>query len=256
MNWSSATSPEIATHIKNGRTLAFLPLGAIEQHGPHLAVSYDSKIAKRLSADLSIEFNGWCLPSFEYGMSEHHIGFAGTITIPGDILRQFVIEIARSLGKQGIETLILINGHGGNYGWMKLLPKLTSQGLPHIIHDADDPVLFKSIREIAQASAKPLVNEALLGLHAGLFETSLALHTHPEAVRKNSLANGLLPSNPALGWGQNEISQIISEGLAIHTPNGVIGDARLADDSSGKLFYQILISNFIGLIKAQLRMRA
>ncbi len=245
MNWQDHTSSEIMTEVKDGRTCALLPVGAIEQHGPHLCTSYDSLIATRIAEDLAILHKFWCLPCFQYGTSEHHLGFFGTISLREETILALLADICRSLAKSQITKLILINGHGGNTIWMKKIDhKFNTFGIS-IIHDSHAPILFKAIRESTEKMSSEIDNaEGRMGLHAGLFESSLALFTHPQSIKMNRAAPGTLPGNGKDHWLDQDIKTIMSEGLSKHSPNGIIGDPIGANPTFGKYFYSILIKEF------------
>ncbi|MBL7715165.1 MAG: creatininase family protein [Bdellovibrionales bacterium] len=241
MFWDASTSQEILDEVHRGRDTAILPLGAIEQHGAHLVTGYDSWIAKRIATDLSKKVKAWVLPSFEFGTSDHHRGFHGTLTLRESTVMAMMQDLMQSLCESEIKRLILVNGHGGNYSWMR---KLGNQfkGM-RIVQDGDRPILFSVIRELEIEYPA-----AALGLHAGLFETSMALHTHTDAVRKNLMKAGLVPANPEKAWTDEEIRGFIAVGLKNSSPNGIIGDPSQASLELGRKFYDRVLERFLELV--------
>lgn len=241
MQWDAATSHEIKKEIQNGRTTAFLPLGAIEQHGAHLVTGYDTWIAKKIAGDLAIEFRAWVLPSFEYGTSDHHKGFAGTFTLSESTVMALMKDLMESARENGIQKLVLVNGHGGNYSWMKKLGA-DYRGVK-LVHDGATPILFSVIRELESKYAA-----GDLGLHAGLFETSMAMHTHRDAVRSDRMAPGLVPADRKKGWSDDEIRSFIAAGLKNSTPTGTIGDPKDSSAVLGERFFARVMEKFRALV--------
>src|SRR5437667_1411843 len=109
MNW-----PEVAEVA--GKSVALWPLAAIEQHGPHLAVSTDAalvtSIAERVERNLSTAVV--LCPTLPFGSSHHHLDFPGTMSLPADLFTSVVIEGVKSLIRSGFQRIVLLNGHGGN----------------------------------------------------------------------------------------------------------------------------------------------
>lgn len=239
--WSENTSEEILAKIAQGRKTAILPMGAIEQHGPHLAVNYDSAIAEKIAIDLAQRLSTWVLDSFNYGASSHHLGFAGTLSLTESTVLQVLSDLAASLKLSGITRLVLVNGHGGNYGLItRFAESANTHGLK-IIHDGKEKFIFKVIEEHSVE-----FNAAALGLHGGLFETAMALFTHPELVRTGHFKTGLMPGESGM-WTSAEIQKILSLGLLAVTKDGVIGDPKGASATQGEVFYKSLLEKYINL---------
>jgi creatinine amidohydrolase len=242
--WSRLTSEEISELIHGGRRTAILPFGSTEQHGPHLMTGNDYLFAERLAIDLALRFNAFVLPPIPFGMADHHMGFAGTITIGSSTLIALLNDIARSVEKSGIENLILCNGHGGNYPLISDFASAWSGDLK-IHHDAHARLLFQS--------AKPFMDEfssAEKGAHAGLQETSIAMHTHPEyGVRSHLLEQGAMPAGDE--WTAEEMKHAITHGLHTISPNGVLGDARRSTPELGRRFYESMLEMYVRFFAEQ-----
>jgi creatinine amidohydrolase len=241
MIWDQSTSSEIDAVASPYRPV-FLPIGSTEQHGPHLVTGYDTWFAERLAADLAVQFNGIVLPAIAFGMADHHLGFGGTITIQAATLKKLILDICASVEKQGFQNLVIVNGHGGNYSWIKELSSEWTGNLK-IRHDAAEKLLFSTIQDWSaehEASA--------CGLHAGLFETSMALFTHgPKAVRVEALQSGAMPAGST--WTDKEVQNLFKQGLKGAAPNGVVGDPRGATAELGAKFYKGILDAWISLLK-------
>ena len=116
---ATATWPEAARHIAR-RPLAILAFGAQEQHGPHLPLSTDTVIAAELARRLAEALDAVLLPPIPYGETWSTSGYAGTVSISFDTVRALLLDIGRSLRAQGVEALIVVNGHFGNRAPLEL----------------------------------------------------------------------------------------------------------------------------------------
>jgi len=138
VEWARMTAPDLRALAARSNALAILPVGSLEQHGPHLPVITDTASASaaaiqaaRLVAD---ETPVAVLPGLWLGMSEHHLPFGGTISLDYDAYHGILRSIVRSLKALGFKRLLIVNGHGGNI----------------------DP-LAVAIRELAVTFAMPIV---------------------------------------------------------------------------------------------------
>lgn len=107
-----ATSPELAEDLP---AFAVLPIGAFEQHGPHLPLGTDTTVAGEFGRRLAAEFGGFALPVIPYGTSYEHIGFPGTITLRWQTLAAVVTDVVTGCWEQGISLVFVLSGHGGNF---------------------------------------------------------------------------------------------------------------------------------------------
>jgi creatinine amidohydrolase len=93
-----------------------LPLGAIEQHGPHMAVSTDTDIVTYIArqAELALPEQVLLCPTLPFGSSDHHLSFGGTISIGAELYTKVIVDLVGSLLQNGFRKIVLLNGHGGN----------------------------------------------------------------------------------------------------------------------------------------------
>src|SRR6266487_6414023 len=96
--------------------VVLLPLGAIEQHGPHLAVSTDTDIVTEiaLQAERQLHTDILLCPTLPFGSSHHHLSFGGTMSVSVTTYIQIIVELVESLLMNGFRRIVLLNGHGGN----------------------------------------------------------------------------------------------------------------------------------------------
>jgi creatinine amidohydrolase len=180
---SSMTWPEMAG-IDPDRTVALLPVGAMEAHGPHLPLSTDVIIAEsmaRAAADY-LSSRGQdilLLPALAYSPAPFAAGFAGTLSVRPDTLTALVVEIGRALAGHGVRTLAVANAHldPAHLGAVRAAGETL----------AGDGVRFAFPDITRRALAERLTPEFRSGAcHAGCFETSIVLAVRPDLVHEDA----------------------------------------------------------------------
>ena len=185
--------------------VVLVPLGATEQHGPHLPFDTDTVIADAVSARL--DPGAIVTPVIAYGSSGEHQDFPGTISIGHAALRMTLIELVRSIAHWA-GRVIIVNGHGGNIACLSsVVPQLIAEG-----HD------------VAWLPCATSAGDA----HAGLTETSIMLHLAPDRVRLDRAVSG----------PQTELTLLLRElkrsGVRAVSPSGVLGDPAGATAEHGQ----------------------
>lgn len=155
-----------------------LPTGSIEQHSVHLPVSVDTLRAERLSQALVELASDWDipmvrLPTLPYGYSEHHMNYAGTVTLQAETYIQAIVDIGRSLAVHGAPRLVFLNCHGGNREPLKL-------AADRIQREHDLPTHFVHWTDFARADLEERFGEGWG--HAGEHETSVIELFYPDLV--------------------------------------------------------------------------
>jgi len=159
-----------------------IPIGSTEQHGPNGLIGTDAICPNRIAAEIESMEPVLVAPAINYGMSQHHMAFAGSVTLRPTTLIRMIMDLVTSLHRHGFTHFYFLNGHGGN------IPPLTSafselyagmQGQEHPIRCR----LANWWRDDAVAGlAHELYGEAE-GYHATVSEVALSYYACPEAVR-------------------------------------------------------------------------
>jgi len=205
-----------------------LPIGATEQHGPHLPLGTDTLLAtgvlERALAHLPETVPTWVLPPLPYGKSTEHAGFPGTLSLSARTLLSVLEDLARGVAAAGFRRLAFLNGHGGNRAVLDIAARdlRAETGLlcfclhPGLLVPPD------------AATPEP---ERHLGLHAGALETSLMLALAAEGVRMER-ADPALPTFPEGGvqlTGEASVGWLTRD----WSESGALGDARDATRERG-----------------------
>src|SRR5437764_1491990 len=155
------TSPELASARPDTAVIA---IGAIEQHGPHLPVGTDFLWIQQLSRRVADGLGAYWVPALPFSMSECHGPTAGTVWLRPETLAEVVHDLVGSLQAQGIQRIVLLNGHGGNF---VLEPVIQALNAAH-----PELRLIMPTWYAAGADAPPIFESAGLEVHAGESETS------------------------------------------------------------------------------------
>lgn len=239
IHWGDHTWEEIR-QLADTRALAVLPCGATEQHGPALLLRTDIRIAERVAwsaAEKVWRENGvraLVLPTLPYGVSAHHMGFAGTITLQPETFIALVSDVLRCVVKHGFRKIAVVSGHGGNIPALDVACHKVSDEFTHrpvrIVLDrmSEVPPWF------AEIFAHAPKEEGIRG-HADMIETSLMLADMPDRVRRDRIGRPHLrvDNPPEWAWMTHEL-----------TDTGALGDPTLASAELGEKVWQGAVHDF------------
>jgi creatinine amidohydrolase len=224
------TSPAVRAAIDGGRTTVIIACGAVEQHGPHLPLFMDAEHGAALSVEVAQRLgDALVAPTIRVGCSEHHMAFAGTLSLRVETFQAVCEDYARSLARHGFRDICFLPTHGGNYAPLaEALERLDAAAGPdaavHAFTDLD--ALIGLWRRVVEEEAG--LGERVGG-HADIAEGSIMLALHPELVREGDAVAGYTGAmTPELR------SRMFEKGFAAVTPNGILGDARGASAAIGR----------------------
>jgi len=237
------TWPQARERLKETDT-ALLPVGAVEQHGPHLPLDIDAWDANYLARRVAAACNAprpLVLPLIPYGVSYHHEDFSGTLSVSPETLSRLVYEIGVGAARQGIKKLVIINGHGGNVPTLQFAAQTINRDA-HIFTCVDTG--DTSDTDVAQLTETP--NDS----HAGEVETSTALATRPELVQMDK-ARRFVPrfSSQYLEFSSGRSVEWYARTAKIST-SGVLGDPTKASREKGEKIWKIMIDHLVAFVES------
>jgi creatinine amidohydrolase len=233
--WSQLTTRDFAA-LDVAATVAVLPLGATEQHGPHLPLGVDTVLADGIVAAalplLPAELPVLFLPTQQIGLSPEHARFAGTLTLSAETLIRLWNEIGAGVARAGVKKLVLFNAHGGHVGAMDIVARELRAEHGLIVYS----VSWFNL-PLGDAGAQFGAGEHRFGVHAGEIETSMMLALAPQQVRMGEAKNFRSTSEQRaanyaiLGNGK---SAKLGWAMEDYNPQGAAGNAAAATGVRGQ----------------------
>jgi creatinine amidohydrolase len=231
--WEDLTWEEFAG-LDTERTVAILPVAAIEQHGPHLPLEVDARINRGVLELALTRVDPrtplLVLPAMPIGKSDEHAAFPGTLSLSTDTLSRLWFEIAQSVRRAGVRKLAIVNSHGGQSQVARIVAQDLRVRLDMLAVAAntysfgDPPGLFPDA-------------QARHGIHGGAGETSLMMFLEPGSVRIDKLAD-FRPASLELEARNRELRYHTGVTIGWATqdlhPSGACGDATLASAQAGR----------------------
>jgi len=236
------TWPEARARLKE-MDVALLPVGAIEQHGPHLPLdtdAFDAEYLARQVAAACTDPKPLVLPLIPYGVSYHHDDFAGTISVTNETLSRLVYEIGTSAARNGITKLIIVNGHGGNAPTLQFAAQMINR----------DSGIFTCVDtgETSDTDISEIV-ETPNDVHAGEVETSTSLAVRPDLVKLDK-ARKFVPrfSSRFLDFSSKRSVEWYARTSRI-SPTGVLGDPTKASREKGDRIWILMVQRLVEFVE-------
>ena len=241
LNWK-----EYGARMRELQPVIFLPVGALEQHGPHLPMNCDEVIPREISEDVARKINGLVAPSLFYGYkSQPRTGggnhFPGTTSLSAEAMIASVRDVITEFARHGARRIVLMDGHSENTmfiieGIDLALKELFRDGI------ADMKILRIGYYEFTSAETEKIVWPDGFPSwpleHAGVMETSVMLYRHPELVDMSSLANDVPAQFPPY-----DVYPVTFENLPTLPRSGALNSAKLATAEKGKLMFDEYVSS-------------
>jgi creatinine amidohydrolase len=220
---AGATWPQV--EATGGRTVLALPLGSLEQHGPHLPLDTDTRIAAAVVAGLAAQrADVAAAPALPYGASGEHAGFPGTLLVGHEVLAGLVVELVRA-ARGAFSGVVIVSAHGGNAEGLAVAQRRCES-------DGDDVLVWR---------VSPTGGDA----HAGRTETSLMLAIDPAAVRLELAERGCTEPIATL------LPRLRAEGVRPISSNGVLGDPAGASVEEGEELLGALVRDLAAAVTAR-----
>jgi creatinine amidohydrolase len=222
--------PDLESYFE-AESLALVPLGSTEQHGPHLPEGTDHLIAQGLAREAAERTGYLCTSTVTIGVSPHHKQFPGTMWADAPQFRDYVESLTRNLAYHGIDRVIFVNAHGGNTDHLREVGRRLRE---------DDTIY--SVTWMWDESIPELVDDLFEtnGPHGGPKETAMIQHLHPELVHEDRLEEardtGLVDwqdGNDRVKHGARTFYDAVE-----NTDNGVLGDQTDATAEKGEQLFE------------------
>jgi len=212
-------------------SLVVLPVGATEQHGPHLPVGVDAWLAEAVAVRAArLDGDTLVAGALPYGSSAHHTSFAGTITLRPRVFIDVVVDVCRSLARDG-HTPVIVNGHGGNRGPLQV-------ALAELLAEDVTAWALSYFELVADVAAAQFPDPASATGHACALETSLILHLWPAAVDLDAVPPGGTPATwPDPHLYSTGAVQVARRFEALN-PTGVVGRPSDASAEAGRVLFE------------------
>ena len=245
--WWDLTAQDFAD-IDAERVVAILPVGAVEQHGPHLPVRVDAAINAGIIARalelMPADCPALVLPMMPVGKSDEHLAFPGTLTLSCETLGRVWFELGESVHRAGIRKILFFNSHGGQPQLLEIVCRDLRVKLGMFAVSAMWPRLI-------DMDALFDADENKHGIHAGQSETSIMLHLHPELVEMHRAEN-FVPLSVEI----ERESEILGRGSSVSFgwqtqdlhPKGACGDATKATAELGAITVERAAQRLVVLI--------
>jgi creatinine amidohydrolase len=224
--------------------MAIIPIGSCEQHGPNMTLQTDAVIANALAEIITERLapRALLVPGIPYGFSWLHEKFQGMISLRYETLAGLIEDIVVSLKRMGIESFLIVNGHGHNTPPLQVV-------MTKLRHEQHIRIASCIWLTLASDVIERKVTSKIFG-HACEMETSVALYLAPEIIKHEQLTSGDVKKIPPYSRGSTSLSWPFTYDQL--TRNGSLGDARLASFEIGKEIVETTISRTIEFVESVL----
>jgi creatinine amidohydrolase len=227
---------EVEAALEAGRRRAVVCAASTEQHGPHLPEATDALLGEAYARGLAERLgDALVAPIIRPACSEHHMAFAGSLTISETLLMDIIDAYLTSLRRHGFERFVVMSSHGGNFPvlarWERERPASDTVVLTDFnVFEAG----FEAIRRFGRGDTA--------GPHAEVLETSMMLYLHPELVHMERAVTGFT--------GKSSLDDVLRRGMLAITPNGILGDPVGATAEMGAAVLDAIVDRLRQQVRA------
>jgi creatinine amidohydrolase/Fe(II)-dependent formamide hydrolase-like protein len=241
------TPAEITASLKETDTVV-IPIGTVEQHGPHLPVSTDTFIPIRVAELVAEKTNVLVAPPVFYGDSLSMMSMAGVFTITPETLASLLLDLCKSFSKQGFKRIVFINGHGGNTQVLSFVgQRARIETGAQIVRINWWIIASEEITRICESGV----------VHADEGETSMMLACRPDLVDMNKAVKDSLQeklTQELTGKKPGNMPQIYAP-FPTWSKTGVIGDATKASKEKGEKILKAVVNNIVDFLSRMDRLQ-
>ncbi|MCF2164778.1 MULTISPECIES: creatininase family protein [Halobacterium] len=238
MYLADAAWPELGDYF-DAESLALVPLGSTEQHGPHLPESTDHRIAEAFARTVADRTGVLCTPPVNVGVSPHHRQFPGTMWVEPPVFRDYVASFTRNLAFHGIDRVVFVNAHGGNVSHLREVGRrLRDEGTLYAVEWMWDESIPELVDEVFDQN----------GPHGGPKETALMQYLDGEHVHDDRLEDARdggvasVADADTIKHGSRTFYDAID-----NTDNGVLGDQTDATAETGERLFEAASDQLVQL---------
>jgi creatinine amidohydrolase len=251
VRYDELTWPEMREALDR-QPVVLLPVGAVEDHGPHLPLNTDNIIVEAICLEAAWRAPGESLmmPTVVYGLDEHHMDFPGTVSIGVETLISYLADAALSAARHGFTHVLIVNGHGSNAPVADLAARrvvLESGIVCGAIspNAAIDPTL-------AEPTLSEMRRSAPGGIaHAGEYETAMMLHLRPELVQMDKAVQEMGQIQfDYFNWDHGAPSILAwQDWWSRMSESGICGDPTVATAEFGRALYETTVENLVRFLR-------
>ena len=240
--------PQVRDLPDKANTLIIQPIGAVEQHGPHLPLVVDAAIATSIIGKALYQLDeaipAYALPTLHYGKSNEHSQFPGTIALSAQTLSAVLMEMARNIYDAGFRKLLLVNGHGGQPQVLEIVARdLRVQHSDLMVFPL---FVWGAPHQVAELVGSKEYDE---GIHAGDVETSVLLALLPEQVEMAAAVKEFPKAFPTESLLSLEGRLPVAWTMKDLSRSGVVGDATLATAEKGEAILNSVSLGWVRVLK-------
>lgn len=245
--WEEHSWPELREAARQERVV-LLPVGTIEQHGPHLPLATDCITSREMSrmAVERVPEEAILMPQVYYAFNEHHLDFPGTIAVEGQTFINYITDIGKSVAHHGFRKLLLINGHGSNVPFLDIAAR-------NITNHSGAIVALAPWWKLAEPAISEIRESEYPGgmSHGCELETSVLLALRPDLVDMEQAVKDIhVQPSRWIYWDIQKPSPVtFMEFFSRFSKTGINGDPTLATEAKGQRVVECVVDNLVDLIR-------
>lgn len=248
--WLGQSAASVTDTASTDGSVLLIPVGALEQHGPHLPTGTDTVLAEAVTMaaaeKLADRVPVLVTPPVWAGVSPHHRPFGGTVDAGVESLRDSLLRVLNSAADNEFDAVILINGHGGNENIVGAVTQEAGHKHPELLVSS----LF--YLDLAEETLQAVRESEVTGVHSGEVETSLMLHVAPDTVEIEH-AETVIQSDPnphtrddLFDTGPLSVYRSYDE----YTDTGSVGDPTRATAKKGARLFDAVIDELGAVVES------